>query len=325
MPVPPHVLEIREIIGNDLLMMVAASAVILREDGHILLQKRRDNGMWGLPGGAIEPGEEPALAVMREALEETGLHVLPRRITGVYSDDLHIHYPNGDEVAFISIGFVCDYISGTPRVDDDETAALRWYAPDQLPENFVPFHRIRIAHALEEGAPFYTPADAAPPPLVNDYIGALRARVGTRMLQLAGTSGIVQRDDGRILLQQRADTGEWGVPGGIIEPGEAPAAAAVREVREETGYVVRPLRLTGVYGGEKLIVNYDNGDIVAYVGVMFLCEWVDGEAGGDPAETRAVEWVDPQQLPDNIIPIHREFIHHALTCDTPFFRLDDST
>jgi 8-oxo-dGTP pyrophosphatase MutT (NUDIX family) len=54
-------------------------------------------------------------------------------------------------------------------------------------------------------------------------------------------------DEGRVLLQRRDDTGRWGLPGGGVEPGESVRQALIREVREETGLEVEPLRLIGVY------------------------------------------------------------------------------
>ena len=55
-------------------------------DERVLLQRRDDNGRWGLPGGSVEPGESVRTAVIREVHEETGLDVEPLRLIGVYSD-----------------------------------------------------------------------------------------------------------------------------------------------------------------------------------------------------------------------------------------------
>src|SRR5438045_8375170 len=60
------------------------SAIILTPEG-LLLQRRSDNGLWGLPGGGVEPGESVSEAIVREVREETGLEVAPGRLVGVYS------------------------------------------------------------------------------------------------------------------------------------------------------------------------------------------------------------------------------------------------
>jgi 8-oxo-dGTP pyrophosphatase MutT (NUDIX family) len=78
--------------------------VIVNPAGQVLLQRRSDDGEWGLPGGALEPGEEPAEALVREIREETALEVVPERIVGVYAGpDFFVRYPNGDEAAILSI------------------------------------------------------------------------------------------------------------------------------------------------------------------------------------------------------------------------------
>ena len=55
--------------------------------GVSLLQRRNDDGSWSLPAGAIDPGEGPAQAVVREAYEETGLHVVPEKVAGVFGGE----------------------------------------------------------------------------------------------------------------------------------------------------------------------------------------------------------------------------------------------
>ena len=64
----------------------AVAAVIHNGDGRILLQRRSDNGLWGLPGGSVEIGESVRDAIVREVREETGLTVEVLRLIGVYSD-----------------------------------------------------------------------------------------------------------------------------------------------------------------------------------------------------------------------------------------------
>jgi len=78
-------------------LVVAVSAVVANERGEVLLQKRTDNELWGLPGGAMDLGESVGQAVAREVREETGLEVQPTGLVGIYSDPGYvIAYANGE-------------------------------------------------------------------------------------------------------------------------------------------------------------------------------------------------------------------------------------
>jgi 8-oxo-dGTP pyrophosphatase MutT (NUDIX family) len=162
MPIPEYIRKLRQKVGHELLLVVGVAAVILNHDDEILMQLRSDFGLWGIPGGLLEPGEDPAEAVMREILEETGLHVTPQRIVGVYGGKDHlITYPNGDQVAVTSITFLCHVTGGEVCMDQDETIGLHWYAFDALPENMLPHHRERIVHAMTRETPFFRLPDGS--------------------------------------------------------------------------------------------------------------------------------------------------------------------
>ena len=153
MPIPEYLRRLREKIGHALLMMPTADAVILNTEGHILLQNRTDIDIWTVPGGAIEPGEEPAEAVIREVKEETGLDVIPERIVGLYT--FTGAYPNGDEVCSLSVTFACRVIGGTLQATGDETKQLRYFPLDALPDNVAGLHRQRVEHAVSREQPFF--------------------------------------------------------------------------------------------------------------------------------------------------------------------------
>jgi 8-oxo-dGTP diphosphatase len=146
MPMSDYVRNLRDQIGHDLLFMPGATAIVINEAGQILLHRRSDNGRWWLPGGAIDPGEEPAEAVVREVWEETGVRVIPERVSGVYSGPV-AYYPNGDAISVVSIAFVCRPVGGQPGVNDGESLEVRYFAPGELPE-LEPRVRARIDHAL---------------------------------------------------------------------------------------------------------------------------------------------------------------------------------
>ncbi len=158
MPTPDYILRLRAHIRHELLMTPAAAAVVFAEDGRVVLQRRADNGRWGLPGGMIEPGEEPAEAVVREVFEETGLRVVPVRISGVYGGQANMgQHMNGDRYAAISITFVCRIVGGTPTPDGSETLEVGYFSPNALPADTIPSAALRITHALTyPAAPYFT-------------------------------------------------------------------------------------------------------------------------------------------------------------------------
>jgi len=133
-----YVKNIRKYIGHERLLMVGAS-VIIHKDGKLLLQKRRDNGCWGIHGGGTELGETIEETAKRELLEETGLVANDLELMGVFSGkELFYTYPNGDMVAIVCVAYLCEDFSGEMLLQTDETVDLRWFEYDDLPENISP-------------------------------------------------------------------------------------------------------------------------------------------------------------------------------------------
>jgi len=129
------------------------SAIILAGEG-VLLQRRSDNGLWGLPGGSVEPGESVSEALAREVREETGLEVAPTRLVGVYSAPALgqvVTYPDGNVIHYVSASFECRIVGGTLACGD-ESLELRWFDPRRLPAELVPMHRVRVEDALARQA-----------------------------------------------------------------------------------------------------------------------------------------------------------------------------
>lgn len=133
MAISPHIKTLRQKIGNDLLFLPAVSALVINDRDEILLHRSSDDGKWYTIGGAIDPGEEPAAACVREALEETGLHVRPERVVAVHTSPT-INYPNGDKVNYVGIAFRCSIVGGELRVADDESLEVRFFPRNALPE-----------------------------------------------------------------------------------------------------------------------------------------------------------------------------------------------
>jgi ADP-ribose pyrophosphatase YjhB (NUDIX family) len=134
-------------------------------------------------------------------------------------------------------------------------------------------------------------------------------------------SAVVVRD-GRLLLQQRADGGQWGLPGGSVEIGETVTAAIEREVREETGFEIAVGRLIGVYSDPRLqVVRYPDGRVWHYVNLCFACDLRGGTPRPQPGETLALGWFAPDALPADLLPVHRPRIGDAMAARSqPFIR-----
>ncbi len=113
-------------------MLVAATCVVMDESGRVLMQKRTDNGMWGLPGGGVDPGESVEAAAVREAMEETGVRVRAVGVMGVDSgrDRMQVvHYPDGNVVHYVAVTVACEPIGedGAGGGFDGETEEIGWF------------------------------------------------------------------------------------------------------------------------------------------------------------------------------------------------------
>ncbi len=132
MPIPEFVRRLRERVGTEELWLPGVSGVVVDESGRLLLGRRSDNGLWAVVSGILEPGEQPALAIVREALEETGVVVEVVALTLLRSERL-ITYPNGDHARYLDVCFWCRAVGGEARVGDDESTEVGWFSPDELP------------------------------------------------------------------------------------------------------------------------------------------------------------------------------------------------
>lgn len=131
---------------------------------------------------------------------------------------------------------------------------------------------------------------------MSPYLAEIRGLVGDRLLLIPSVSGCIFDGDGRILLVHQAGEDVWSTPGGAIEPGERPASACAREVREETSLVVAPRDLIGVFGGPESEVTYANGDRVNYISTAFHCEVVEGSVRPDEVEVDNVGWFSADEV-----------------------------
>lgn len=128
-----YVRSLRERIGNTLIVMPCVTAVIPDERGRLLMARHAGSGLWGTPGGAVDPHESPAAAVAREVREETSLIVSPGKVLGAWGGpDFFVTYSNGDQCSYVMIAIECRIIGGEMCPDDDEIEELRWVEESEL-------------------------------------------------------------------------------------------------------------------------------------------------------------------------------------------------
>jgi 8-oxo-dGTP pyrophosphatase MutT (NUDIX family) len=132
MPTPAFITELRALIGHRQLWLSTAAGVVLDVGGRVLLERRADTGRWALPGGIIDPAEEPADAAVREIFEETGVIAVPEALTSV-TVSAPVTYRNGDRVQYLELTFRCRSAGGSATVNDTECVEVGWHAPDALP------------------------------------------------------------------------------------------------------------------------------------------------------------------------------------------------
>jgi 8-oxo-dGTP pyrophosphatase MutT (NUDIX family) len=138
----PYFKNLREKIGNDLLLIPSVAAVVTDGEGRILLQEKSSGESWSLPAGAIEPGESPEEAIIREVREETGLNVSVEKILGVYGGiGFRYTYPSNHQIEYTVVLYRCRVInaSGTPL--DSETVSLNYFSEHDMPPLALPYPR----------------------------------------------------------------------------------------------------------------------------------------------------------------------------------------
>lgn len=291
---------IRARVGRRKIFLVFASVALRDEYGRILLQRRTDFDVWGLPGGVLELDEEIEACARRELREETGLTAGPLSLVGVYTDPrFDVTYPNGDQVQQFTICFGGRVNGGRMQPDGLETSAQRFVALSEMDGLRIPsWYRAMLADA-QNGAAYHRSPGFLPPfaaAQTEDQIAAIRPFIGHERLIAVGTKVAVVRDNGCVLALRRADTGTWALPAGYCDLGENVAQTAVREVCEETGYEVEPQRIVGVYSAPRFHYTFANGDRVKNVGVVFRARPVGGQAQPAPGETAELAWMTPTEL-----------------------------
>jgi ADP-ribose pyrophosphatase YjhB (NUDIX family) len=125
-------------LGKQGKVRLGCCAVIFDERRRVLLTRRADNGLWCLPGGAVESGESVAEACEREIWEETGLRVRVKRLIGVYSNpDQLVVYPDGEKAFFVVLNFEAEIVGGR-LASSGEVTETGYFSMDEIGD--MPMH-----------------------------------------------------------------------------------------------------------------------------------------------------------------------------------------
>ena len=127
---------------------VVGNAGVIDSDNRMLLMRRSDNGLWTMPGGAMEVGESPAEGVVREVLEETGVHCKPVALVGIY--DSNVWDENRIQQMY-KFTFLCEPTGQSDVIASHahETLDTGWFKQDELPSNFYEGHLQRLTDSFD--------------------------------------------------------------------------------------------------------------------------------------------------------------------------------
>lgn len=244
-----------------------SAALYVQRDGQILLLKRavgEGTGAWYPPGGGVDAGEDIEDAARRELFEEAGL--APNgALTPIGVVQMHVYGFDS-----LQVFYACDCPEGEVTLSDEHSAA-RWMEPRAYRDRYFNDDVIAVIRKRDERM-------AANMLAIRRNLDAYLAWREHRFLdqqlrEMRLTADVFVVRDGKILLLKRRGgigDGVWYLPGGVVDRGEDPADAAVRETLEESGLRVENVRLLRVWG-----YPAQNG-IEAYH-VSYICEAPEGE------------------------------------------------
>jgi len=151
MGIAPHIARLRAFVGHEQLLLPCVTVLPLDEGGRVLLawQSGHTDG-WGTVGGAVDPGESPAEAAVREAREEIGVEVRLGRLVDVLGGpDYEVTYPNGDRAAYVTAVYEADIVDGVPAPADGELSEVAWFTREEL--RTIPLSRLTRALLTSTG------------------------------------------------------------------------------------------------------------------------------------------------------------------------------
>lgn len=276
---------------------LAAYAVVLRQaaDGaaEVLLSRLAPHlaphEQWTLPGGGVEHGEDPAHAVVREVMEETGLAV-------TVGEDVRVHSQYFGEVA-----------RDGEQVDAHAVRLVyRGWVPRSAPEP----HTVEVDGSTVDAGWHRVDDVLAGRLKVTGVVGAGLEGVMPHRLQRLAAYGLARRGEEVLLTRispRGHHVGAWTLPGGGVDHGEPPAVALRREVAEECGVVGEVGRVLTVHDvhftGTSPVGRLEDFHGVHLVYRLTLPTDADPRVTEEGGTTDAVAWVPLAQILDGTVPV----------------------
>lgn len=149
-----YIQHLREKVGHEPVILVFAGGILTNDRDEILLQKRSDFNLWGLPGGALEFGEDAVAACKREFMEETGINIEVDKLLGVSTNNIQ-NYPNGDVAQSVVIDFLVSSIGKEVTTLSSETLNLQYFSKNNLPKIFNQQHQTAINNYYSKKYPYF--------------------------------------------------------------------------------------------------------------------------------------------------------------------------
>lgn len=128
-----YIAELRQMVGDSMVILNAANVIIVNDKNEILLQQRSDTLLWGLPGGLMEIEDSIENCAIREAKEELGIDVELTGFVGVFTNPM-MRWRVSDKAKVICFSFTAKIVSGSVKVSDDESVGFGYFSQDNLPQ-----------------------------------------------------------------------------------------------------------------------------------------------------------------------------------------------
>ncbi|PKL01543.1 MAG: hypothetical protein CVV56_00750 [Tenericutes bacterium HGW-Tenericutes-1] len=138
-----YIAELRQMVGDSMVILNAANVIIVNDNNEVLLQQRSDTFLWGLPGGLMEIEDSIENCAIREAKEELGIDVELTGFVGVFTNPM-MRWRVSDKAKVICFSFTAKIVSGSVKVSDDESVGFGYFSQDNLP----PIHAVDNMEAI---------------------------------------------------------------------------------------------------------------------------------------------------------------------------------